>query len=219
MSKQSTAAELRQNNTLAGETQALVQQLGAPENGDLFSLELGSALVSVRSLPELRSFLENYSARFLIPNEFGAILRAWEHASRGELKELLALDHQLASTPGFAPFARASKAAGKHHLKCLRTLKDQRLVQRYLSALGQKKANGWHTVVYGIVLAVYSLPLRQGLLHYARQTLNGFILAASTKIACSGAQQLELLEHLEQPMPGAVQELLRQGGACSIKLI
>ena len=53
--------------------------------------------------------------------------------------------------------ACARSAAGS-----ARPLRDQRLVQRYLTAVEQGEAQGWHTLVYGLTLAVYSLPLRQG---------------------------------------------------------
>jgi urease accessory protein UreF len=52
-------------------------------------------------------------------------------------------------------------------------------VQRYLAAVESGQAHGWHTLVYGMTLVLYSLPLRQGLLGYAHQTTRGFIHAAA----------------------------------------
>jgi hypothetical protein len=37
------------------------------------------------------------------------------------------------------------------------------------------RAHAWHTLVYGLTLSVYSLPLRQGLISYAAQTTRGFM--------------------------------------------
>ncbi len=57
--------------------------------------------------------------------------------------------------------------------------------KRYLAAVESGEAHGWHTLVYGLTLAVYSLPLRQGLLGYAQQTTRGFIQAAARSLELS----------------------------------
>ncbi len=49
------------------------------------------------------------------------------------------------------------------------------------------QAHGWHTLVYGIMLAVYSWPLRQGLMHYARETMGGLALASRHVSTCDEA--------------------------------
>jgi len=54
------------------------------------------------------------------------------------------------------------RRVGQSQLKRFRSLRDHRLVQRYLKAVGEGRAHGWHTLVYGITLSVYSLPLIQG---------------------------------------------------------
>ena len=60
---------------------------------------------------------------------------------------------------------------GKFQLAALRPMRDQRVVQRYWTALESGQAQGWHTLVYGLTLFIYSVPLRQGLVHYAEQTI------------------------------------------------
>ena len=77
-------------------------------------------------------------------------------------------------------------------------MRDQRVVQRYLQAVEGGQANGWHTLVYGLTLAVYSLPLRQGLLGYAHQTTRGFIYSAA-----------RMLAPLRAPMPRPLRQPLR----------
>ena len=76
-------------------------------------------------------------------------------------------------------FASASQRVGRAQLQKLRPLRDERMVQRYLAAVEGGQAHGWHTLVYGMTLVLYSLPLRQGLLGYAQQTTRGFIHAAA----------------------------------------
>jgi len=45
-----------------------------------------------------------------------------------------------------------------------------------------------------LTLAVYSLPVRQGLLGFAQQTMKGFIQAAARPLALSAADCIALLE-------------------------
>ena len=91
-------------------------------------------------------------------------------------------------------FAAASRLVGHTQLQRLRPLRDQRLVQRYLAAVELNEANGWHTLVYGVTLAVYSLPLRQGLFGYAQQTTRGFIQAAARPLKLAEAEADSLFD-------------------------
>ena len=83
-------------------------------------------------------------------------------------------------------------------------------VQRYLNAVEAGQAQGWHTLVYGLTLAVYSLPARQGLLHYARQTLFGFIYAAARPLQLGEADCRLLLEELCAALPKELASLLAE---------
>ena len=65
-------------------------------------------------------------------------------------------------------------------------LRDERVVQRYLAAVESGEAHGWHTLVYGLTLVVYSLPLRQGLLGYAHQNHARFHSRGGTLAATHG---------------------------------
>jgi urease accessory protein UreF len=71
-------------------------------------------------------------------------------------------------------------------------------------------AHGWHTLVYGLTLEVYSLALRQGLLGYAHQTTRGFIYAAARTLQLSEHQCRELFESLCAELPRAVEGLLSE---------
>jgi len=159
-------------------------------------------------LPSLRGFLQRYQALVLGPVELPAIHAAFSHASRFEVRELIALDRQLASEPGLKHFAAASRAAGCSRLWRLRPLRDQRLVTRYWRAIELGQAHGWHTVVYGVVLAVFSIPLRQGLLNYGWQTLDGFVRTAARplKLAAGDCEQLliEFVPGLRAAVEGAM---------------
>jgi urease accessory protein UreF len=87
------------------------------------------------------------------------------------------------------------------------------MVQRYLQAVDTGIAQGWHTLVYGLTLEVYSLPLRQGLLGYAHQTTRGFIYSAARMLRLSERDCRSLFDELCAPLPDAVQELLKQRAA------
>jgi urease accessory protein UreF len=190
---------------LLGDLSALAEQLGS--SAELMALTAVSASVQtgeIQTQSQLRAFLRDYQMRMLLTVELPVICQAFVHASRFEVRELIALDQGLAQQAALEDFARASQRVGCSQLKRLRPLRDQRLVQRYLRAVEGGEAHGWHTVVYALVLHVYSLPLCQGLACYAQQTVRGFIHAAATPIRLSDEQcrklESETLMDLRQPL-------------------
>jgi urease accessory protein UreF len=204
---------LRQTNPesteLLGDWHPLVQQLGSAEG--LVALSTASHslhLSNVDSVPSLLRFLEAYQSQVLIPFELPAIQRAFRHASRNETRELIAFDQQLAAETALKPFANASRRVGQAQLKRLRPLRDHRLLQRYLRAVDDGLANGWHTLVYGLTLSVYSLPVLQGLNSYEKQTLLGFMHAVSRTLKLSENDCRTLLEQLSPSLPNPTEPIL-----------
>jgi urease accessory protein UreF len=196
---------------LLGDLHPLVEQLGSLDG--LVTLAGASDSLQVQqitNLSELRGFLQNYHERILCPVELPSIQKAFLHASRSEVRELVALDEQLGQEPILKNFAAASRRVGQGQLQKLRPLKDQRQVQRYLAAVDQGQAQGWHTIVFGLTLAVYSLPLRQGLFGYAHQTTRGFIHAAAPSLGLSDAESRSLYDEVCANLPAAVESLLTQ---------
>ncbi len=187
---------------LLGELHPLVAQLGSADG--LVTLGAVSAslrLPRVESLPSLRTFLEAYRSKILLRIELPAICQACYHAARNELRELVTLDQTLARKRALKPCAAASRRVGQSQLKKLRPLRDERMVQRYLQAVEDGQAHAWHMLVFGLTLALYSLPVRQGLLTYARQTLGGFIRAAARPLGLTKSECLGLLERLCAELP------------------
>jgi len=201
-----------QANDLLGEFSALLRQIGspgvAPEAGGRFGAD------AIDSPSALGQFLEDYLARILLPCEFPAIVGACGHARRGELRELLAHDLRLAAPLLPTPFAAPSRRMGCLQLARLRPLRDERIVQRYLAAVESGQAHGWHTVVYGVTLAVYSLPLRQGLLYYAQETLSALASAAGRSKNINESELDELLSSLLARVPEAIEAVLAGNGGC-----
>lgn len=192
-----------------GDAHPLVEQLGSADGlASLHALADSLAARPVTSLPALREFLLAYHERILLPQELPAIQTAFDHASRGELRELVAFDQQLAGEPALRDFADASRRVGQAQLQKLRPLRDERMVQRYVAAVEKKEAHAWHTLVYGMTLVLYSLPLRPGLLGYAHQTTRGFIHAAACSLELSEADCRALFEELCTPLPQATEALL-----------
>jgi len=197
-----------------GDAHPLVEQLGSADG--LASLQaLADSLCArpVASLPALREFLRAYQQRVLLPHELPAIRTAFEYAGRNELRELVALDQQLAGDPAVREIAEASQRVGQAQLQKLRPLRDERMVQRYLHAVETRQAHGWHTLVYGLTLVLYSLPLRQGLLGYAHQTTRGFIHAAARSLKLTETDCGALFEELCKPLPGAIETLVTKAVA------
>ena len=191
---------------LAADLGPLLEQIGSPDV--LAGMADALKVRAVNSLGQLRVFLQGYHSRILRPIELPAIHRAYGHASRREVRELVAFDRKLAGEPLLQNFASPSRLAGQFQLQRLRPLRDERTVQRYLAAVDEGTAQGWHTLVYGLTLAIYSRPLRQGLLGYAQQTTRGFILSASRTIDISPEAAQMLWEDMCRGLPGAVEPLL-----------
>jgi urease accessory protein UreF len=192
-----------------GDAHPLVEQLGSADGlASLHALAESLQARPVNNLTALREFLLLYRGRVLLPHELPAIRTAFEHASRNEMRELTAFDQQLASELALQDFAGASKRVGRGQLQKLRPLRDERIVQRYLAAVETGEAHGWHTLVYGLTLVVYSLPLRQGLLSYAQQTMRGFIQAGSRGLTLTETDCRGLFDELCAPLPSAVDLLV-----------
>jgi urease accessory protein UreF len=196
---------------LLGDLHPLMEQLGSLDG--LVTLADASDSLQVphiKTLPDLRNFLQNYHARILSPVELPLIQRAFSHAAHNQLRELIALDQEIAGEPVLQNFVSASRRVGQGQLQRLRPLRDERLVQRYLAAVDRGEAHGWHTLVYGLTLAVYSLPLRQGLFCYAHQTTRGFIHAASASLKLSRTDSRGLFDELCAGLPAAIESLIAQ---------
>ena len=192
-----------------GDAHPLVEQLGTADGlASVHGLADSLAARPVTSLPALRDFLHTYHERILLPQELPAIQTAFERVSRNEIRELIAFDQQLSHEPALRDFTSASRRVGLAQLQKLRPLRDERGAQRYLVAAETGQAHGWHTVVYGMTLVLYSLPLRQGLLGYAQQTTRGFIHAAAKTLPVSEAECRDLFEELCAPLSAVVQSLV-----------
>lgn len=198
-----------ETSELLGDWHPLVQQLGSTEG--LVSLSTASQSLRLRNITStetLLRFLEAYQSQVLIPYELPAIQRAFRHACRNETRELVAFDQDIAAEAALRPFANASRRVGQAQLKRLRPLRDHRLVQRYLRAVESGMAHGWHTLVYGATLSVYSLPVLQGLVSYERQTLLGFIHAVARCLRLSETDCCNLIDQLSPTLPRVSEPIL-----------
>ena len=191
---------------LAGDVSSLLEQIGSPEE----SLSTGSfyTVDDINDADGLSQFLKKYHSEILVAVELPAITQAYLHSTRNECRELVALDQALASEPRLQKFAAASQRIGRIHLDRLRPMRDSRLVQRYLLAIEGKSAHAWHTLVYGLTLALYSVPLRQGLIAYGDQTLGGFARCAARRLNISTERCLEISSIIANALPANVDALV-----------
>lgn len=198
-------------NACWGDVHSLSDQIGDSCGlSDLTRVPLAMPWPPAIRADSLRQFLGDYRRQILVPCEFPAIYRAYRHANCYEIRELIALDSSIISEATRQPFAWSSQRAGTLQLKRLRPLRDQRLVQRYLRAVENGEAYGWHTVVYGLILSIYSLPIREGLLHYGRQTIGTFIEAADRPLKLGEQQCCDLHREFCAELPQDIESLLTQ---------
>ncbi|MDB6058503.1 MAG: hypothetical protein JWO95_2347 [Verrucomicrobiales bacterium] len=191
---------------LLGDLTGLLEQVGRPPELVALAPALNPKLI--RDTDTLQKFLEAYVERLLVPVELPAIARAWTHASRGETRELIALDGELTREPLLTFFAAASKEMGQLQLSALRPMRDQRVVQRYLTAIEAGQAQGWHTLVYGLNLLIYSVPLRQGLVHYAEQTIFSLADIASRRVGLPAKECRDIAARVLTELPAAIEKTI-----------
>jgi len=189
-----------------GDLRPLIEQIGSPEG--FMTLSGAAPMRHIGSAADLREFLRAYHTEILRPRELPATQRAFNHAARNELRELIAFDQELSRGKIHPTFVSASRRVGQKQLERLRPLHDHRLAQRYLLSVEKGEAQGWHTLVYGLTLAIYSIPLRQGLFGYAHQTTRGFIHSAARSLRLSEAESLNLVEEANAHLPAAVEALM-----------
>jgi urease accessory protein UreF len=197
------------HEALLGELRGLLAQLGAAE-----SLVNLSAAADALAQPELPSwevfgeFISTYKTKVLYQHELSAIYRAYLHGRSHESRELVSLDQQLENVRTLRPFSQASRRIGETQLKALAALRGERVAAKYYAAVQEGRANGWHTLVYGLTLAVYSIPVRQGLVGYATQILRAYIHAAARTFGASTQSAQHLLDKLCADLPQEVDSVL-----------
>ena len=132
-----------------------------------------AGLGALSSWIEFESWLGDYAGEVIVGRDWPLVIRSWEFTRVGRARELIGLDQSW--NPDESPAMReASWRVGRRQLSRMRPLQDQRVVQRYLAATEAGSARGWHPLVYGVVLAVYGIPLRQGLMHYSVHAASGW---------------------------------------------
>src|SRR6266850_5150163 len=187
---------------LLGDCHPLLEQLGSTEGLVTLASAAGVLRVpQVTTLESLMEFLDAYKGKLLLAVELPSIQRAYHHACGNQTRELIALDQEISNMKIPADFASASQRVGRGQLRRLRPLRDERVAQRYLRAVEESRAHGWHTLVYGLTLALYSVPVRQGLLNYARQTLTGFVHSAASSLRLPEIVCRELVDAFCEDIP------------------
>ena len=133
---------------------------------------------AVSDLRGLRLFLDRYEREILRPIELPAVLAAYWFANRGQFRELLELDAELSANVSLMPFAQASLSVGREHLRLLKPMYDQRMVQRFRKCVVAGEARGWNPIVFGMFLSIHSVPVREGLVQFGAKLWSGLVNGA-----------------------------------------
>ena len=189
-----------------------------PSEAQLDALEdvLGADLVAdalgmgpLTSADELAVALERYRTTLLEPIELPTLTKAQRLASRGRTKELIALDQDfLGNHPEWLPLSTGSTRFGRDYLSRLRPLRDERVVQRMLEAVQAGKTPGHHHIVFGLPMAIYAIPERQGLADYAQGALAAVIASAAGKLDLTQEDRAELLAPSQAHLPSAISRMV-----------
>ena len=193
-----------QGGILLGEVRALAREVCGTTVSVGARSPASSALVPVAWQEGGRQYMRDV----VVTDEWPVVVEAWSHASGGRTRELLELDRAWGMRVGMRPLAEASFRAGQRQLNRLRPLRDARVVQRYLAAVESGQAHGWHPVVYGMMLALFGLPLRQGLVHYADQVLGGFVEGLPHGMGAPESERVRVTEEIRAGLVPALGRLL-----------
>jgi urease accessory protein UreF len=176
---------------------------------------------AMRATPKAHDALLRVIHASVMGQDWPMIVRAHQAASRGDWRVVLALDHEWGSRFAGAPgMAEASMRAGQRQLARMRPMRDARVVQRYLEAVESGKARGWHPVVYGLLLAVHSIPLRQGLAHHALQVAAALSRSPRALPAPDAAQDgaaVAFVSEVAKLIPPALDPALKAGGLLNLQ--
>jgi len=200
-----------------GDTRELLLSIGAAEAlPGTGCLARGSSTVRPKDAESLGVFLRRYVDEILVPIELRAVVNAWQFTESGHARELIELDRALLKDDRLETFRESSCAVGRRQLSRLRPLREQRVIQRYWNAMDQGQAAAWHTLVFGVMTSVYSIPLRQGIAQLASQTLGGFALSAANdyKLRLNDCRKVlsEQVERLPEAINGLVDEAFANAG-------
>lgn len=191
-----------------GDWHPLVRQI-APGQGVTHPHPSGKtpAANGIASVALLHAVLLNYKLSTLLPFELPAVKQACEYTQRNEMKELVAFDRALSQASWLKPYEQDSRVAGRLHLERLKPLRDQRGIRRYITAVEEGQANGWHLLVAGAALGLYSVPLRQGLMDYALHTFWNVVGQAMGPLGLEASEATELVNELGSDLPDRIQPL------------
>jgi urease accessory protein UreF len=204
----------------AADWRALEDQLGSPEEATARSASVfASSLTHITSGAQLRDFIAQFQVGPLATQEVPTILRAYHFARQNQAREIIELDRSLVDCFPNEALANASEKVGRNQLRRMRALKTERVVTRYWDAVHAKQARGWHTVVFGVVLAVYSIPLRQGLNHYSTQTISGFLEAGAASLKLRLPEISAIEQSLADETPLLVERALAAHGGNELRCV
>lgn len=204
----------------AADWRALEEQLGSPDEATAMSASVfADSLKGIHSAEQLRSFVAQFQNANLSAQELPIILRSYNHARRNEGREIIELDRSLKLSMADDALAAASVRVGRNQLRRMRALRHEKVVSKYWDAVRNGEASAWHTVVFGVVLAVYSIPLRQGLNHYTRQTVRGFLDAGAASLRLREAEVDDMESSLLAGAPAMVEKVLSATMSCEIRCV
>lgn len=177
-------------------------------NNSSMSKQVPLEIESVTNIQNLRNFLARYEKEVFCCIELPAVHSAYWFANRGQFKELLSLDAKLTASPALQCFSEESLYVGRQHLRMLKPMYDQRMLQRFRKCVINGEAKGWNPIVFGVFLSIHSVPVREGLLQFGRQTWSGFINGIKNKKGFLESECLELLDHYVDRLPRWIENVV-----------
>lgn len=208
---------LRTEGPILGNVQELSRQLGSPDLMLQDSAALFLHTESIKDVQSLEKFLTKFRDEVLAAVDLPVICRAHQLASANQGVELISFDQEFGKRPQLGKLTLPSREAGKRQLKRMHPLRDHKVVQKYLRAHENGSAAGWHSIVYGLTMAVYAIPLRQALLNYSEKTISVMAESAMFSRQFSVLECQALVEKVLATLPAIVEQVLKEFFTGSIR--
>lgn len=168
-----------------------------------------------------QEFVHNMISHNLLYNDAAFVRLAYEATQRGEIEELVALDHECTALKAPVEIQQASIKLGIRVAKIFeRDLKKPEFLKAYQKAIEEKQANGHYALMFGLFAAQFNIPLYETLYAFCYNAAVGMVTNAVKLIPLSQMKGQDVLLRTHDVIAQTVEKILTLDrglvGTCNI---
>ena len=160
------------------------------------------------SVREIQTLLENYLHGKVTPSDLVVYAHAYRAAEMHSVEQLRNVDHHLTSSLWAQDLRQASMRSGRAILHTAGTLIESPVLQKFRHEVQTGFSDGNAVVCFGLVCALWQIPIRTGGLAHLYTFAVSF-LGAAMRLGCLGHRETQrILLNLRPQFPALVDEAL-----------